>query len=262
MSPKIPYQDRSSLTFGIVLNIQKGVFTDHKVRKAISLSVDRQGILDAYGKSGVIATGAIPQGFLGYKAKKYQLNLPLAKSIISKKVPVNKQKIIAGFVQRHKRSDAIEKSLIASMTSIGLNLVIKYEANFSTLLKGFRENKYDLIIKGDGPKFYEPSTIFTPYITGQFENISNYSNKELDRLYYAYEGTTELTKKVDILQKMESIIREEIPMVPLLHPTFRTWRQPSIHIGNKSNFAIRYWEFPYHQYKEIKLLTNFNKGGS
>ena len=80
------YQDSSIVTFALVLNTNKGILRDRKIRRAISMGIDREKLLKASGKIGAIATGLIPKGFMGYRERKYIFDPSKAKNIIANRV--------------------------------------------------------------------------------------------------------------------------------------------------------------------------------
>ena len=106
-----------------------------------------------------------------------------------------------------------------------------------------------MVIKGDGPQFYEPVTVFLVYITGQFVNASHFSNQDLDKLYDLYVDTVDRLQQITILEKMEEVVAREVPLIPLYYPFFRIWHRPDININNGNSLAVKPWEFPYHSYK-------------
>ena len=250
-----PYQDQSAVTYALVLNLRQGVFIDREVRQAFSLAIDRERFMASYKKRGTVATGVIPVGHLGYRERPYQLDLPAAKKIIARKLPIDKRKVTFGFVDRGGIYNELIQYFTHVFSELGIELEIKKVSGFTNMLKNFRHNHYDLIIKGDGPRFYESSTVFTSYISGQRGNISSFSNQKLDQLYYAYEASSNDSQRVEILEKMENILREEVPVIPMMYPIFRTWWRNSVAPRDNKKFSIQFWEFPYHQYGETQLLT-------
>ncbi|MCY4644221.1 MAG: ABC transporter substrate-binding protein [Bacteriovoracales bacterium] len=241
-----PYQDKIILTYGLVLGF-RGIFKDREIRKAVSMGIDREAFMKAAGKNGFVAGGLIPKGFLGYQTKKSAFDPEKAKKIIRSHLSPHSRTVIMVI---SKGNGGIERFLKNSLNTIGLKLKIKHEI-FKDALTRFRDNQYDMMIKGDGPQFYESVTAFAPYISSQFMNVSKFSNPELDRLYQGYGALKTNAERLNALNKMEHILSKEVPFIPLFHPTFRVWNQPNIITNTKNKFSIKLWEFPYHQYGKL-----------
>ena len=240
-------QDLIAVTFGFVFNLNEAsVFHGAEVRRAVSLAIDKSEFIKHYGKRAIPANGLIPRGFLGYEDHGNPVEIEKAKALIANHVTTNKRQVVLGLRDRFSGNSSLESFLQETFAKIGLKLEIQYD-DFNRILKDFRKNKYDLIMKGDTPRYYESSTVFVPYIDGQFQNISGFDNRELTDLYYSYERAVDLKQKIQMLSRMESIIRQEIPVLPLFYPVLSNWYQRSVETKNFKELSIRLWDFPYHK---------------
>ena len=236
-----PYQEKTAVTFCFVFNVSKGPLKNKEVRKAIAMSINREELSKLMLRDGAIATGLIPRGFRGYKKREYDFNPSLGKKIIENTLSSKNRKL--SLVVGRKKYKYLEHYFKKYLASIGIELTVKYDS-FKNSLRDFRKNKYDIIIKGDGPQLYDPSTVFLPYISGQFVNVSNFSHKEVDSIYQEYQRSRNEQDKIAMLEKMENILKEEAPFVPFFHPIFRVWSRPNINTKDKNKFSIKLWEFP------------------
>lgn len=241
-------QDLVSVTFGLVFQTQKAsIFYSPEVRKAVAMAIDKKELIAKYGKRAIPADGLVPKGFLGYESQSSSFNVSQAKAAIEKYVPKSRRKVTLGLRDRFRGNPDFEVFLRDSFRKIGLTLEIQYD-NFNSILGALKAGKsYDMTIKGDTPRYYESSTVFNPYIHGQSQNISGYKNEHLNELYFLYEKTVRQDEKLRIIRDMESIIRQDVPVVPLFYPVQSNWYQQDLVTRDFKDLSIRLWDFPYHK---------------
>lgn len=243
-------QNRIAATFGLVFNSRKGkIFSNLQNRKAVNMAIDKDEFIKFYKKEALPAYGLIPKGFIGHQSNPHKTDVEKARQIVLSETQKEKRKVILALRHKYRGNEAIEKYLPQVFAKIGLHLVIKYDS-FNQILKDFRKGKYDLTLKGDGPRYYEPSTVFVPYIAGQFQNISDFTDPLLNKKYYSYENESDKNRKIEMLHQMEDVIRKKLPVVTLFHPVLGTWFQENINIMNFKQLSIRFWDYPYRTFSK------------
>jgi len=70
-------------------------------------------------------------------------------------------------------------------------------------------------------------------------------------LHYNYENLTETDDKIKSLARMEQIISNEAPVVPLFHPIFTTWYSNRVQIKKLKDFSIKFWNFPFYGFSKL-----------
>ena len=78
---------------------------------------------------------------------------------------------------------------------------------------------FDLFIWGWGGDV-DPNFILSVLTTGSIENWSdcNLSNEEYDRLFLEQQTTIDVQKRIDIVHRMQEIVYDESPYIPLVYP--------------------------------------------
>jgi peptide/nickel transport system substrate-binding protein len=78
---------------------------------------------------------------------------------------------------------------------------------------------FDLFIWGWGGDV-DPNFILSVLTTGSIENWSdsNFSNEEYDRLFLEQQTTIDVQKRIDIVHRMQEIVYDESPYIPLVYP--------------------------------------------
>jgi len=233
-------QQYSPATFGLVLNIKSGVFKEKSTRLALQSLIDRNKFVKKYTGDVDPAYGLIPKGYVGHIEKS---------NYTDRKIKKITGKATIALRNKYKNNKAIDY-LVSVFSKMGIKLIPIY-GQFQNLLDGFRKGEYDIILKGDAPRSYEPSTAFISFISDQFTNISGFKNSELDELYYNYENLTEIDDKIKSLARMEQIISNEAPVVPLFHPVFTTWYSNRVQIKKLKDFSIKFWNFPFYSFSKL-----------
>ncbi len=238
-------QVSSQITYGLIFNVRNGIFKSKNVRKALSLAIDKQEFLKRSGRNGVLASGLIPKGYPGYKKYTSNYNPNEARKLLKNK----SYDFSFGLTKKNKgKVDFIEKYLVNELSKIGLKMKVKYFDSFKNLLKSFRAGGVNLIIKGDGPRYYEPVTSFLFYVKGQKMNVSGFESNEISKLYYKYEKLNNNSDKLEVLDRLSEVVSSEVPVVPLFHSISKTWYRKNITGDNMEKLTIRSWDFPYYSY--------------
>jgi peptide/nickel transport system substrate-binding protein len=224
----------------IEFNTSEGPFVDPAVRKAISLAINREFLIEniwfGYGKP---ATSALTSNFAPTGLYAKMPNFPASGDVAAAKAVLD----AAGF---KPDSDGVRMTAVLdlipygedwrrageylkqTMGDIGIKLELRYE-DVPTWLKRIYHN-YDFVMNVN--YFYQlPDPVLgvhRHYGTDQirkgthFVNSSRYSNPELDELLAA--GTTEAdaTKRNKIYKQVQEILAEDMPVVNLFELQFLT----------------------------------------
>jgi peptide/nickel transport system substrate-binding protein len=187
--PKLVYKDFvSNVTGAIYMRTDQPPFNDVRVRRAISLAIDRQGIIDGLGTRGqptpAIAPGltewSLPIDQLGAGAKYYQPNPQEAKRLLAE----------AGFAKGFKTQlyatpgygrDLIDAVQLVQqyLKDVGIEVELKlqeYGAYMATTFVG----KYEGMAMGPISIAWEPdSVLYAMYVPNHPRNSSHVDDPKL-----------------------------------------------------------------------------------
>lgn len=235
MTPSQAYTDRQAIIdnenltyheadqacyFLIGFNNQKGIFTEKKLREAVSYAIDKESlILGAINGVGIQVDAAMvplckeyPQDFEGY-----EYNVEKAKQLIAEAGYPDgftvKMKIISA-ENYTKPAEIIQEQL----RQVGITLEIeKMErgAWFSDVFNGgdFEITYYAVPIVVIDPDFATYSTFHSSMINGK-GNFNNVSNPELDKLLEKGRASQDDAERAEIYKKVVEIVRDESYIVP------------------------------------------------
>lgn len=227
-------------TYYYNFNTTKEPFNNVKVRKAISLVIDREYIVDSITKAGEKAAVAyIPDG-IKVNEKDYReisnvtllnknANIEEAKKLLAEAGYPNGEnfptiEIVFNTSEEHKKiAEAIQHDL---KENLGINVNIK-NVEWSTLSQILSDKEYDIARNGQIADYDDPLTFLDGWVTGGTLNFSGWSNKEYDELLSVITTTTDENLRLQSIEKAEQIILDELPICPIY------WYVQKILVNNK-----------------------------
>lgn len=254
-SSDYPSLKKMAGTYSLVFQVEKGIFKKRENRLAIAKAVDVLEFQKRSKREGIPAGGIIPKGYPGYTEKGESLNIKQAKVLIAHNTEADNRKVILGLGDCLKGSEDLEKYLINTFEEIGLSLEIKY-LPFNELLEEVRLRKLDIILKGEAPVNFDPSTLFIGYVNGNSERLQGYKNTAIKSLFSEYQSKTDKTSQAKILKKIQKIFLEDIPLIPVFYPIVTTWFSPRLQVKNAGALSLKFWNFSYQDIYPNTLLQN------
>ncbi|NQZ24788.1 MAG: ABC transporter substrate-binding protein [Colwellia sp.] len=208
-------------------NTKKQPFDNKLVRKAISLAINKQAIIDTvYHSQAARAKSILPKTSWAYDSNTPELGYdPVrAKSLLE----------VAGYpqgftmdlwampVQRAYNPNAVTmaKLIQADLKKIGVKVkIVSYE--WSTFLRRLSLGEHQSFLLGWNADNPEPDNFFTPMLScSASENGNNrtfWCNEEFDQLLQKALKTTNMSKRKSYYAQAMAIISEEMPLLPIAH---------------------------------------------
>ncbi|MCG3088020.1 glutathione ABC transporter substrate-binding protein [Sporosarcina cyprini] len=223
---KVNQQTSSSLAY-LGFNTEKEPFNDPKVRKAISMLVNKDDISEGvYDGFGVPAKGPLAPGIFGYNedAKPVEYNPEEAKKLLEE----------AGYGDGFKTSiwtnDNPQRQQIAVLVQEELKKVnIEADINvmeFGAYLDKTAAGEHEMFILGwsnsTGDADYGMYALFHSSQKGDPGNRSFYENPEVDKLLEEGRRESDPEKRIEIYNKVQEHLIEDAPMVYLIHTEYLT----------------------------------------
>ncbi|MDB5036775.1 MAG: ABC-type dipeptide transport system, periplasmic component [Bacteriovoracaceae bacterium] len=249
------YIQKLAGTYTLVFQCARGIFKNRENRLAVANAINIDELQKKFEGEGIPAGGMIPSGYVGYTSKRHPFNVKKAREIISKNTKKTERKVILGIRETSKDSQILDKYLIDAFKNIGLTLEIK-SMPFDAMLRDIRLRKVDMILKGEAPTNFDPSTSFVVYANGLSQRLQGYQNKNLSHLFLKYQNKTEKGEQIEILNKMEAAFFKDAPAIPLFYPVFTTWYRPGLHIKNEGGLSIKFWDFSYRDVRRTSMVRN------
>ncbi len=211
-------------------NCTRKPFNDVKVRRALSMAVDRKALVESVMQGGQKQAYAfVPFGFKDADGKDFRENagdyfkedLAEAKKLLAEagfpegkgfpKVTItyntheNHQKVAEAIQQMWKKNLGIEVAVQNVEWQVKLDLEDKID--------------YDVMRAGWSPDYLDPMSFIDMFVTDGGNNQTGWSNKEYDRLVSQGKATGDQKVRMESMHQAEKIFMDEMPVAPLFFYT-------------------------------------------
>lgn len=226
------------------INTKVTPFNNEKVRKALSMSLDRKVIVENVRQMGdTPAEGLVPFGLIGPDGKDFREvngnliveNLEEAKKLFEEGLKEEGMTLAdfnaKKFVLIYNTNETHKKvtQALQEMWKQNLGIEIQIE-NMDFQVKLDRERSGDFAISRSGwiGDYLDPMTMLDLWVTGASKNDANYSNLEFDRLIASAKAPTNLEDRWQDLADAEKLQVSEQPTIPLYFNKMRYVVNPSL----------------------------------
>lgn len=219
-------------TYFYLLNTTRRPLNDVRIRKALSLAVDREEITRVATAAGEKpALSLVPPNMPGYTQQTCPPRNPdearrlLAEAGYPRGLGFPKLEI-------HYNTDQVHQS-IAEMVrkqwqrELGITVTLRNE-EFATALE--TQNRLDFMIsrRAWGGDYLDPNTFLDLYVSGGENNNTGFSNAEYDKLIADAAREPDAEKRMRMLERAERILMDEMPIIPIYFYVSRNLVKPYV----------------------------------
>lgn len=216
-------------TYYYNLNSKVKPFNNPKVRKGLSMTLDRQTIVDKIAQGGQIAAeGVVPLGLPDENGKEYrdgvgqlvEYNVEEGKKLFLEGLAEEGMKIedFKNIVLLYNTSEAHKKIAQAAqeMWRVNLGIEIQLEnVDFQVKLDREKAGDYHISRAGWIGDYMDPITFIELWDSNSSFNDSKYNNPEYDSLVKIAKTSPDPKERFDAMRKAEEIIMADMPVVPV-----------------------------------------------
>ncbi|MCM3040479.1 peptide ABC transporter substrate-binding protein [Paenibacillus motobuensis] len=220
-------------TYYYQFNSKAEPFQNAKIRKAFSMAIDRQAIVDKITMGGQIpAYGVVPEGILGaegefrteHSDKEYfQENVDEAKKLLEEGMKEEGYTKLPDITLIHNNGEGHKKiaTAAADMWKKNLGVDVKIQnQEWGVFLKNRQNLDYQIARSGWSADFNDPMTFMDLWMTGAGNNDLGYSNPEYDKLLKDARSEADLKKRDENFAKAEEIfIKDDMAYMPIYYYT-------------------------------------------
>lgn len=242
------YVDTILGTYYVSLNLQRDAFKDAKVRKALSLAIDRDYVANTImqgtysAADSIVGPGIVDEsgyfhdnGNAPYISADYEANLAEAKKLLEEAGYPNGE----GYPTiEYSTNDAgyhvpLAEYLQQAWGDLGITLTIN-KMEWSSFTPARRAGEYDVARNGWVMDYNDPSNMLDLFCSGNGNNDGKYSNPEFDAAIDA-SRVADSAEHFAQLHKAEDILMEDMGCLPIAYyndywlqsPTLKgTWHSP------------------------------------
>ena len=251
--PKNIKHDNIRVISYLVFNSEKIPFNDKEIRKAVSLSIDRDVIVNKIRNfNETIAWSLVPKGIANYEfsniIKEENLSQDerynIAKDILSNKGYSKNNPL--KFTLKYRSGGDQKKHMVAIQSMLSkANISVNLEASEPKVLYNYlRTGDFQVGDAGWIADFNDASNFLFLFETSSIGlNYGKYSNKIFDNLMSKAKNEIDISERAKILKQAEILLMNDMPLAPILFGISRHLVQEDIEgwIENPSSFhASRY----------------------
>jgi oligopeptide transport system substrate-binding protein len=217
------------------LNSLSKPLDNKKLRKTINFAIDKKFIVSQIHKDQFnLAKGILPPGMPGYDPKKdmYPYDETRAKRYLtesgySKDIGVSPLEIWSA-----SKSEAAQMELNeikSQLEKMGIQTNIHYETNWPNFESMLRANKAPIFIYAWYADFPDPDNFLGSLFHSESKNnFTAYHNPKVDRLLDKARTERDYLKRMEMYRRIEEIILEDAPIVPMVNHLFQMVYQPYV----------------------------------
>jgi peptide/nickel transport system substrate-binding protein len=226
------YLGSSMASDAFIVSSSTGALGDVRVRRALSLAVDRQGIINTVykGAAQLPRTLANP-GTWGYGKDVFQeawdalpeptQNITEAKKLIEQAGATGKT-ITIGMSSQLTNNNTEALAFQAAGQQIGLKVKL-HSVSAQNYINFFIDPNARKGIDGfftiNYPDYADPAGLYaTLAIPGGSQNYDNYSNPQITQYMEQARTTADPTQRAELMVKAQDIIMQELPWIPVTDP--------------------------------------------
>ncbi len=230
--PEVLHIDPMFGTYFYRFVVTKPPLNDVRVRRALAMAIDREGITRSITRSGQIpAFSLVPPGTAGYQPVQTIVeDVPAAQKLLAEAgYPDGKDfpptTILFNTNEMHK---AIAES-VQAMWQKNLHINVSLQNEEAKVLQNtMRELDYQIGRYAWFGDYLDPNTFLTLMMSRGGNNETGWGNPEYDRLIDLAGKTGDPATRMKVFQQAEGILVDEVPIMPIYFYTRVNLRRPEV----------------------------------
>jgi oligopeptide transport system substrate-binding protein len=215
-----------------LLNTTRKPLDDVRVRRALSLALDREEICTKILAAGEIpAFGLVPPGMEGYEGATCDPENPeearrlLAEAGYPEGKGFPRMDILYNTEESHQTiAELIRKQW---QRELGIQIKTRNE-EWASYLASQRQKKYNVCRRGWIGDYADPSTFLDMFVTDGEQNNTGWSNAEYDSLIEQATRESDHQRRMEIFQRAERLLMDELPILPIYFYVSKNMVKPHV----------------------------------
>ncbi len=252
------YVDTILGTYYVSLNLKRDAFKDVKVRRALSLAIDRDYVANTIMQGtystadSIVGPGIVDEngyfhdnGNAPYISADYEANLAEAKKLLADAGYPNGE----GYPTiEYSTNDAgyhvpLAEYLQQAWSDLGITLTIS-KMEWSSFTAARRAGEYDVARNGWVMDYNDPSNMLDLFCSGNGNNDGKYSNPEFDAAIEA-SRVADVSEHFAQLHKAEDILMEDTGCLPIAYYNDYWLQSPALKGTWHSPYGYWYLQYGY-----------------
>jgi oligopeptide transport system substrate-binding protein len=212
-------------TYYFQFNTRAAPFDDPRLRRALSLAIDRDVMADEVAKGGEVpAYGLVPPGVPGYRNASADFERMTQAERMAEAAGIMRElgysdanplrlEILLNTSSRHR---AFSEALSAMWSRINVKATL-VETDYKTVIERRRTGDFDVNRASWIGDYIDPTTFLENLMIGAQQNDSGYRNPAYDALVRRSYGLAGHAERMEQLQKAEALMLKDLPLAPVFH---------------------------------------------
>ncbi|MEO6873749.1 MAG: peptide ABC transporter substrate-binding protein [Opitutaceae bacterium] len=204
-------------------NVARKPFDDVRVRRALALAVNRESLVKNVTLADELpAYNFVPQNLLGYRSEHtFKADLTEARRLLAEAGYPNGQgfprvELLYNTLEKHKTIAEALQQMWRKNLNVDITLV---NEEWKVYLDDQHSRNFQFQRAGWIADYIDPHVFFDLWETNGGNNDSNWGSPEYDRLLHSALDAPNNPARFAIYQKMEKILIDEMPIIPLFYYT-------------------------------------------
>lgn len=210
-------------------NTEEVPFNNVKVRRALSMAIDRQAIVESVTMAGEVPSfGFVPPGIIGMnedyrtevKDDFFTENVDEAKTLLAEglaELGLSKfPKVTLTFNTSDGHKKIAEAIVEMWRQNLGIEVGIENQ-EFAVLLKNRTAMNYQISRAGWGADYNDPMTYLDMFVTGGAQNNTGFASPEYDALIAKANKSGDQAERVAAMTQAEKILMDYMPIMPIYY---------------------------------------------
>ncbi len=219
-------------TYFLCINVQNDALKDANVRKALSLAIDRNYIVNSVAKGGQRpADTFVPTGLYDIEkttqfhdvAKKwysvdpadYEANVKEAKKLLADAGYPDGKGFPSIEIMINPGHESIAEAVIYMwQQELGINATVSSQ-DWAVFTDTRRRGDYQIARHGWLADYNDPISFLDMWVTNGGNNDAKYSNPEYDALVAKIKASSDRKERIDLMHQAEDVLAKDMPIIPL-----------------------------------------------
>lgn len=249
-------------TYYISFNVQKEYLNDPKVRKALTLAIDREFICEQIAQSGEQPAGAfvaiglsdadptkefreVGGDYYDPSGAAYEDNLEEAKKLLAEAGYPNGEGLPT-FEYLYNVEGSLHLPVAEALQDMWGKIGVKIELvsqEWNTFLDTRKNGEYEIARNGWLGDYNDPISFLDMWITDSGNNDAQWSNTEYDEIIARVKASSDREERMKLMHEAEDIIFEEAMLAPVFYYVDTYLKSPKLEGFYSSPLGYKYFMY-------------------
>jgi peptide/nickel transport system substrate-binding protein/oligopeptide transport system substrate-binding protein len=213
----------------------QGPLANRTIRQAFNYAIDREALVrEVYKNRYKPALGFLPPGTYGYdpQYRPYPFDPQHAKTLLAKAGYPGGKGLPTFEAWSNPNSEAIKQehqAIQRYLAEVGIKVEFQYNTDWPTFKSQVYQGKLPIFRYGWIADVPEPENFLYRLFHSQSpNNLTHYQNRQVDQLLDRARAEQDYFKRVEVYRKVERLIMEDSPVVPLNYYNYERLFQPYV----------------------------------